>query len=388
MKQVVSSDFKLGVVGGGQLGKMLIQAASNWDVQMHVLDPNPACSAAHLCHRFVEGSFKDYDTVYQFGKSVDLLTLEIEHVNIEALKQLKAEGLTIHPDPDALAIIQDKGLQKLFYKEKGIPSSRFQLYENTQEIFAALEDDHWSYPFVQKTRKGGYDGKGVAVIKSSDELDELLEGPSLIEEAVDIKKELAVIVARNPQGQTKAFPAVEMEFNPKANLVEQLICPANISEDLEEKARALALRVIESMDLCGILAVELFLDQNDALWVNEVAPRPHNSGHHTIESCFTSQYEQHLRAILDFPLGATDIKLPSVMINLLGEDGFAGPVKYEGLSESFALGGVKVHLYGKKETKPFRKMGHVTIMAPSMKEAKAKADQVKSLLKVKSWPNP
>ncbi len=387
MKQVVTSDFKLGIVGGGQLGKMLIQAASNWDVQTHILDPDPHCSAATICTKFVQGSFRDYDAVYDFGQGVDMLTFEIEHVNIEALRKLKNEGKTVHPDPDALAIIQDKGLQKIFYKEHGVPSSAFELYEGKEEIIRLLESGNISYPFVQKARKEGYDGKGVAVIKSAIDLPKLLDGPSLIEDAVNIQKEIAVIVARNPQGDTTCFPAVEMEFNPIANLVEKLICPSELQDSVAQKAEALAKKIITDLNMCGILAVEMFLDQQGELWVNEVAPRPHNSGHHTIESCITSQYEQHLRAIMGFPLGNTMMKLPAVMINLLGEDGHKGRVKYEGLHESFALGGVKVHIYGKKETKPFRKMGHVTIMAPTVEEAKKKADSVKATLKVTSWEN-
>lgn len=385
MKQVVTSDFKLGIVGGGQLGKMLIQAASNWDVQTHILDPDEHCSSAHICTKYVKGSFRDYDDVYAFGQDVDMLTFEIEHVNVEALKKLKSEGKIVHPDPEALEIIQDKGLQKMFYQKHNIPSPTFSLFDNKEEILELISNGNIDFPFVQKVRKEGYDGKGVAVIKSISDLGKLLEGKSLVEEAIDIDKEIAVIVARNENGDTTCFPAVEMEFNPTANLVEKLLCPSSIDEATAAQAEEYAKAIISNMNMCGILAVEMFLDKNGKLWINEVAPRPHNSGHHTIESCITSQYEQHLRGIMNFPLGNTMIKLPSVMINLLGEDGYRGTVKYEGLQESFALGGVKVHIYGKKETKPFRKMGHVTIMATTIEEAKKKADIVKETLKVRSW---
>ncbi|MFT5969838.1 MAG: 5-(carboxyamino)imidazole ribonucleotide synthase [Flavobacteriales bacterium] len=385
MRQVVTSDFKLGIVGGGQLGKMLIQAASNWDVTTHILDPDPNCSSATICTKYVNGSFRDYDAVYQFGQEVDMLTFEIEHVNVEALKKLKSEGKIVHPDPETLEIIQDKGLQKEFYQEHNIPSSAFRLHQNKEEILALVASKALTFPFVQKVRKEGYDGKGVAVIKSEKDLERLLDGASLTEDAVSIEKEIAIIVARNPQGETNCFPAVEMEFHPTANLVEKLICPSDLDPKIAAEAEALAENIINNLGMSGILAVEMFIDKEGKLWINEVAPRPHNSGHHTIESCITSQYEQHLRAIMGFPLGNTMIKLPSVMINLLGEDGYKGKVKYEGLSESFALGGVKVHIYGKKETKPFRKMGHVTVMAATVEEAKQKADTVKNTLKVKSW---
>jgi len=384
MEQLVTSDFKLGIIAGGQLGKMLVLAASNWDVKTFVLDTDDHCPASTCCTQFVKGNQLDYDAVIRFGGMVDMITFEIENVNIEALQQLKSEGKKIFPDPDALAIIQDKGLQKEFYKNNKIPSPDFFLFKNKDEIIAATERGTITFPFVQKLRKGGYDGKGVAVIRSQRDVSNLLEGASLVEKLIDIQTEISVIVARNRKGEITCFPVAEMEFN-EANMVEKLICPASLNENIIQQANAIATQLIASFNLCGLLAVEMFVDKNNMVWVNEIAPRPHNSGHHTIESVITSQYEQLLRAIFNFPLGSTQLKMPSVMINLLGEPNYEGPVKYEGLTECMAIEGVKIHLYGKKITKPFRKMGHVTILATSIEEAKEKAGIVKQKLKVKSW---
>jgi 5-(carboxyamino)imidazole ribonucleotide synthase len=315
---------------------------------------------------------------------VDMITFEIENVNIKALQKLKAEGKKIFPDPDALEIIQDKGLQKEFYQNNQIPSPQFFLFKNKAEIIAASENDSIPFPFVQKLRQGGYDGKGVAVIRSQNDLKNLLEGASLIEKLVEIQTEISVIVARNQKGEIKCFPVVEMEFN-EANMVEKLICPSSLNEKILQQANEIATKIISSLNLCGLLAVEMFVDKNNVVWVNEIAPRPHNSGHHTIESVITSQYEQLLRAIFNFPLGSTQLKMPSVMINLLGESGYEGAVRYEGLTDCMGIEGVKIHLYGKKITKPYRKMGHVTVLATTIEEAKVKADIAKKKLKVKSW---
>lgn len=377
-------DFKLGVLGGGQLGKMLALAAGNWHLPLYVLDSSRAFPAARATPFFTEGDFNDFDDVYRFGKQLDVLTIEIEHVNTEALHQLEKEGLAIHPSPSRLDIIKDKGAQKLFYREKGIPAAPFQLFNDEQAVKAALRTGALRYPFVQKTRTAGYDGRGVSVIENEESLGKLLPGACLAEEQVEIDKELAVIVARNARGEAKAFPAVEMEFNPEANLVEFLFCPAAISPELEAKAEALATEAAIAYDICGLLAVEIFLDKKGQLLVNEVAPRPHNSGHHTIDSCYTSQFEQHLRAVLNFPLGSTRMKAPSVMVNLLGAEGHEGPALYQGLEECLAIEGVHIHLYGKAITKPFRKMGHVTIVDESLDNAKMKARRVKELLKVES----
>ncbi len=376
------TNTKVGILGGGQLGKMLALAAHNWDVTTWALDADQSFPAGPVCSHFVEGNFKNYDDVYRFGKQVDVLTIEIEHVNTDALLKLEAEGLKIHPSPAKLNIIKDKGLQKEFYQKNNLPTSAFQLYESGEAIRAAISDGTLHFPFVQKSRTAGYDGKGVAVIKSENDLHLLMPDASVVEDLVDIEKEIAVIVARNEQGEVSAFPPVEMEFNPVANLVEFLVCPAGLDEKTAKAAEALARDTIEAYGICGLLAVELFLTKDNQLLINEVAPRPHNSGHHTIDSCYTSQFEQHLRAILDLPLGSTNMKTASVMVNLLGEPGYTGPVEYAGFDDCVKMEGVKVHLYGKTVTKPYRKMGHVTILAQDLESAKTKARKVKETLKV------
>ncbi len=376
------TNTKVGILGGGQLGKMLALAAHNWDVTTWALDADKSFPAGPVCSHFVEGNFKNYDDVYRFGKQVDVLTIEIEHVNTDALLKLEAEGLKIHPSPAKLNIIKDKGLQKEFYQKNNLPTSAFQLYESGEAIRAAINDGTLHFPFVQKSRTAGYDGKGVAVIKSENDLHLLMPDASVVEDLVDIEKEIAVIVARNEQGEVSAFPPVEMEFNPVANLVEFLVCPAGLDKKTAKAAEALARDTIEAYGICGLLAVELFLTKDNQLLINEVAPRPHNSGHHTIDSCYTSQFEQHLRAILDLPLGSTNMKTASVMVNLLGEPGYTGPVEYAGFDDCVKMEGVKVHLYGKTVTKPYRKMGHITVLAQDLENAKTKARKVKETLKV------
>lgn len=385
MERLVTSSLRLGIIAGGQLGKMLIQEASKWDIITYVLDNDENCPARSIASKFVKGSHINFDDVYNFGKLVDVLTFEIESVNIEALKMLKLEGCKIYPDPDILELIQDKGLQKEFYKKNGIPTSEFRLFDSAKEILSGINSGQISFPFVQKLRKGGYDGRGVAVINSEDDLPSLLPGPSVIEEKVDIAKEISVITARNSKGNVKCYPVVEMLFDPKANLVDKLICPSSVTVEQSENAIGFAGEIIELLNMTGLLAVEFFIDSKGQVIINEMAPRPHNSGHHTIESIITSQFEQHLRAILNLPLGSTKIKLPSVMINILGAEGYDGPVIYEGLTESMAIEGVKIHLYGKKITKPYRKMGHVTVMSSTLDCALQKASKVKNLIKVKSW---
>lgn len=376
---------KVGVLGGGQLGKMLALAAGNWHLPIFFLDESKDFPAGPYATGFTEGSFKNYDDVYRFGKEMDVLTIEIEHVNTDALLALEKEGKKIYPQPSKLNIIKDKGLQKQFYQERNLPTSRFRLFENGEAIAKSIENQELKLPFVQKSRTAGYDGRGVAIIRSEADLKtKLLPEASVVEDLVDIQKELAVIVARNERGEVAAFPAVEMEFNPEANLVEFLLCPAQIDPKIEQEAENLAKAVIEAYDLCGLLAVELFLTKDNQLLINEVAPRTHNSGHHTIDSCYTSQFEQHLRSILNLPLGSTHMKSPSVMLNLLGAEGFTGPVFYDGLDKCLAIEGVKPHIYGKAATKPFRKMGHVTILGETVDQAKAKATQVQQLLRVVS----
>lgn len=382
MKAIASGDLTLGILGGGQLGKMLIEAASNWNIQCHVLDPDAECSCAHMAHTFVQGSFKDYDTVYNFGKNLQKITIEIEHVNVEALIQLEKEGKTIYPKPAVLQIIQDKGKQKSFYATNDLPTAPFTLLSNLQEVLAGIQNGTITYPFVQKSCTAGYDGKGVAVIRNANDLPKLLEGACVIEQLIDFEKELAIIVARDVDGKTTCFPAVEMEFHPVANLVEFLLAPAIISEQAAAKAQKIAEDCITAFGLTGILAVEMFLTKSGEILINEVAPRPHNSGHHTIEANYVSQYEQLLRTIFEIPMGDTTPRDHGVMVNILGEDGYTGEALYEGLKECLAIPGVFVHLYGKKITKPFRKMGHVTIVGKDANAIKATAKLVKEQLKV------
>jgi 5-(carboxyamino)imidazole ribonucleotide synthase len=383
-KSSFRNERKLGILGAGQLGKMLAIAAADWHLPISALDKSDTFPAAPYCTAFTEGDFNAFDDVYAFGKTVDVLTIEIEHVNVEALLRLQAEGLEVHPRPEALAIIKDKGLQKQFWTAQSLPTMPYRLMASADAVREALDAGELSLPFVQKTRTDGYDGRGVAIIRTQADVDKLLEGPCVVEALADIALELAVIVARNAAGETKAFPAVEMSFHPEANLVEFLVCPARISEDTADRAAALAVQAIQSLDICGLLAVELFLTRSGELVINEVAPRPHNSGHHTINSGYTSQFEQHLRAVLNMPLGSVAMKTPSVMLNLLGEAGYEGPAVYEGFEEALATAGTKIHLYGKAITKPYRKMGHVTILDQSLEGAIEKARYVQSCLKVKS----
>lgn len=385
MEKLVTSEMKLGIIAGGQLGKMLVLAASNWNVNTYILDKDEHCPASSACTYFMKGDQLNYEDVLKFGRLVDILTLELENVNLEALKKLKSEGKRVIPDPDKLELIRDKGLQKQFYEKNKIQTAAFKLCGNKQAVLTAIKNGELSYPFVQKIRIGGYDGRGVAVIKSEADLTDLLDGPAVVEDMIDIATEISAIVARNERGEVKCHPTVEMEFNPEANLVEKLICPSTLSAEIEAEAENIAVKIITDLDFYGLLAVEMFVDKNNKIWVNEIAPRPHNSGHHTIESTITSQFEQHLRAVFNLPLGSTKLKMPSVMINLLGEPGHEGRVKYEGLTECMAVEGVKIHLYGKQTTKPFRKMGHVNVIAPTIDEAKRKADFVKQKMKVLSW---
>lgn len=367
---------RLGILGAGQLGKMTAIAAANWHLPIWALDQDASFPAAPYLHQLVPGNFGNYDDVLAFGRQVDLLTIEIEHVHTGALHQLEAEGLRIHPAPRVLDLIKDKGLQKLFYSQHNIPTSAFRLFDGPEAIREAVQAGELSVPFVQKSRTDGYDGRGVVVIRQTSDLDRLLAGASVVEDLVDIDKELAVIVARNERGESRAFPVVEMTFHPDANLVDMLLAPARIAPHIAEQAVALATHTAATFEVCGLLAVELFLTRSGELLVNEVAPRTHNSGHHTIESCPTSQFEQHLRAVLNLPLGDTRLLKPAVMLNLLGEPGSEGATSYCGIEEALALPGVSVHLYGKTTSKGFRKMGHLTVVADTLEEAIAIAAQV------------
>ncbi|MBE7175034.1 MAG: 5-(carboxyamino)imidazole ribonucleotide synthase [Mucilaginibacter polytrichastri] len=373
-------ELRLGILGGGQLGRMLIQEAISYNVITHVLDPDREAPCKSLCNAFVHGSLSDYETVYNFGKRVDMLTIEIEKVNVDALEQLEQEGVLVYPQPRVIRLIQDKGIQKQFFKENGIPTSPFQLISNKTQLKTA----NLSLPYIQKLRKDGYDGRGVYKVSDEAALENAFDAPSLIEEWVEFEKEIAVIVARNPKGEISTFPMVDMDFNPEANLVEYLVSPSALSDEVQKRAAEIAHSIAEKLKIVGLLAVEMFLTKAGDILVNEMAPRPHNSGHHTIEGNVTSQFNQHLRAIFDLPLGDTSARSHSVMVNILGEAGFEGPAKYEGLEKIMRQHGVFVHLYGKMLTKPFRKMGHVTVVDKSPELAREKADLVRNTLKVKS----
>ena len=370
-------DLRLGVLGGGQLGRMLIQAANDLNIHIHCLDPDPNAPCSEIAHSFSCGSLTDYNTVLNFGSDKHLITVEIENVNVEALIELEKKGVKVFPQSNVLKLIQDKGLQKEFYKKNNIPTATFELISSKSELL--LKTD---FPFVHKLRTGGYDGKGVKIISNLSEAKQSFDAPSVIEEKIDFQKELSVLVARNEKGEIKTFPLVECEFNPEANLVEFLFSPADVSSEIELKAKEIASQLIEKLNMVGLLAVELFLTKSNELLVNEIAPRPHNSGHHTIECCTTSQFSQHLRAILNLPLGDTSLIQAGAMINLVGEKEFNGPVIYDGLENLLSIPGVFPHLYGKEISKPFRKMGHITITGKNIDELKAKRNKIKGLIRV------
>ena len=370
-------DLRLGVLGGGQLGRMLIQAANDLNIHIHCLDPDPNAPCSEIAHSFSCGSLTDFNTVLNFGSDKHLITVEIENVNVEALIELEKKGVKVFPQPNVLKLIQDKGLQKEFYLKNNIPTAAFELISSKAELL--LKTD---FPFVHKLRTGGYDGKGVKIISNLSEAEQSFDAPSVIEEKIDFQKELSVLVARNEKGEIKTFPLVECEFNPEANLVEFLFSPADVSPEIELKAKEIASQLIEKLNMVGLLAVELFLTKSNELLVNEIAPRPHNSGHHTIECCTTSQFSQHLRAILNLPLGDTSLIQAGAMINLVGEKEFNGPVIYDGLENLLTIPGVFPHLYGKEISKPFRKMGHITITGKNIDELKAKRDKIKGLIRV------
>lgn len=377
-----SSDFKLGILGGGQLGKMLLAETRKFDIQTYVLDASKEAPCQFGATKFFLGSLMDYDTVYQFGKMVDVLTIEIENVNLDALDVLEEEGLKIYPSPKTLRLIQNKGRQKDFYVENNIPTSAHQRFVDLNELKKALEKDKLEFPFVWKCAQFGYDGNGVKIVRSTMDLIDLPEVECIAEQMVPFKNELAIIVSRSVSGAVKTYPVVEMEFHPEANQVEYVICPARIDEKVADKAQKIALKVSEAFHHIGLLAVEMFQTEDDEILVNEVAPRPHNSGHYSIEASYTSQFEQHIRAILDLPLGNTDSKVAGIMVNLVGAEGFSGPVVYENIEKIMAINGVTPHIYGKRETRPFRKMGHVTIVNENMTEARKIAEEVKNSIRV------
>lgn len=369
---------KLGILGGGQLGRMFIQEAISYNVDVHILDGDVNAPCKNIATTFQVGSITDYETVLAFGADKDVISVEIENVSIEALEELERQGKKVFPQPRVLKIIKDKGLQKQFYADNGLPTAPFLLVQDKKEV----ESNTHFLPAVHKLRTGGYDGRGVVLLKSESDLSQAFDAPGVLEQFVPFAKELSVIVARNEQKQTVAYPVVECEFSPTLNLVEFLFAPASISPEIEEKAKNIALQVIEKLDMVGILAVEMFLLENGDILINEVAPRPHNSGHHTIECNYTSQFEQHMRSILNMPLGATDIVLPGVMINLLGAPGHTGNAFVEGMEKAMQQKGVYFHLYGKKETKPHRKMGHITVALTDLEEAKVIARNLLQKIKV------
>ncbi|MDA9335985.1 5-(carboxyamino)imidazole ribonucleotide synthase [Flavobacteriaceae bacterium] len=377
-----SSNFKLGILGGGQLGKMLLYTTRKFDIHSCVLDPSSEAPSKLACNEFFQGDLMDYNTVYNFGKKVDTLTIEIENVNIEALKALENEGVNVFPSSKTLEKIQNKATQKLFYTDHNLPTAPFKRFAFTEEIYTALEHSSIKFPFVWKRAQFGYDGTGVKVVRSKVDLENLPNVECITEDLVPFKSELAVIVARNTKGQVKVYPVVEMEFHPEANQVEYVLCPARISDEIAAKAEQIALKTSAAFEHVGLLAVELFLTQDDEILINEVAPRPHNSGHQTIEASYTSQFEQHIRAILGMPMGSTKNKVCAVMVNLVGAEDHTGNVIYENIEKLMEMEGVTPHIYGKKETRPFRKMGHVTIVHSELENARAIAKQVKQLINV------
>jgi 5-(carboxyamino)imidazole ribonucleotide synthase len=377
-----SSDFRLGILGGGQLGKMLLAETRKFDIQTYILDPSKEAPSQFGATRFLIGDLMDFDTVYQFGKMVNLLTIEIENVNLDALDKLETEGLSIFPSPKTLRLIQNKGKQKEFYILNEIPTADFKRFENKKSLLMEFMDSKLRLPFVWKCAQFGYDGNGVKIVRSSEDMENLPDVECIAEHIVPFKNELAVIVARSVSGEVETYPVVEMEFHPEANQVEYVICPARIDDKVALKANEIALQVSKAFNHVGLLAVEMFQTHDDEILVNEVAPRPHNSGHYSIEASYTSQFENHLRAILNLPLGNTASKVAGIMVNLVGEEGFSGQVVYENIEKIMAIDGVTPHIYGKRETRPFRKMGHVTIVNEDMDKARKIAEEVKNSIRV------
>ncbi|GAB5565742.1 MAG: 5-(carboxyamino)imidazole ribonucleotide synthase [Winogradskyella sp.] len=377
-----SSDFKLGILGGGQLGKMILYVTRKYDIHTSVLDPSEDAPSKLACNEFTVGDLLDYDTVVNFGKTVDVLTIEIENVNVDALETLENEGIKVFPSAKTLRTIQNKAHQKLFYVDHNIPTADFSRFAHTSEIHDAVENGGLSYPFVWKSARFGYDGQGVKVVRRYTDLIDLPNVECIAEDLIPFKNELAVIVARNEKGDLKTYPVVEMEFHPEANQVEYVICPARIPDEISKKAELIALKTAAAFKHVGLLAVEMFQTEDDDIIVNEVAPRPHNSGHYSIEASYTCQFEQHLRCVLGLPLGNTESKVAGVMVNLVGAENHTGDVLYENIEDIMAMDGVTPHIYGKKQTRPFRKMGHVTIVDKDIDKAREVAEKVKRTIKV------
>jgi 5-(carboxyamino)imidazole ribonucleotide synthase len=373
-----STSLRIGILGGGQLGRMLLQAAANYPVETFVMENDENCPAAHLCHHFTKGDISNFDDVYNFGKGLDALTIEIEAVNEDALQKLESEGVRIYPKPAALKIIKNKILQKQFYKDNEIPTSEFIITQNKADL------NHLTgfLPAAHKLAMGGYDGRGVELLRTKDDLVKGFDAPAILEKLVTIKKEIAVIIAVADNGENALYPSVDMVFDNRLNLLEYQISPADIPEKILWKVEAIALKVVKDLKSPGIFAVELFVDIDDNVFVNETAPRVHNSGHHTIEANFSSQFDMLWRVMLGYPLGSTEHILPAAIVNLLGTDGFSGEAYYEGLKEILEIENVFVHIYGKKETRPGRKMGHITILSKEKQELIHQANRIKQTVKV------
>jgi 5-(carboxyamino)imidazole ribonucleotide synthase len=371
---------KIGILGGGQLGRMLLQAAANYPVETFVLENDAECPAAHLCHHFTKGDIKNFDAVYNFGKGLDAITIEIENVNVEALEKLEQEGVNVYPNPGVLKIIRNKIFQKKYYQEQQIPTAEFIITHEQAEL---LRQEKF-LPAVHKLGEGGYDGRGVEIIKTVKDFEKGFNAPAVLEKLIPIQKEIAQMVAINDKGEIAIYPPVEMLFDPQLNLLDYQLCPAELSTQTLYKVEAIALAVVRNFNSPGIFAVEMFVDKNGDVLVNETAPRVHNSGHHTIEANYSSQFDMLWRIMLNYPLGNTDAILPSIMVNIIGAEGYNGAVKYEGLEEVLKIENAFVHLYGKKETRPGRKMGHVTILSKEKQDLLHKSNKVKRTLLPKS----
>jgi len=379
-----SSNFTLGILGGGQLGKMLLQVTSKLNIKTNILDPSPNSPCKNLCNEFHSGNLMDFNSVYKFGKKCDLVTYEIEHVNIEALEKLESNGIKVFPSSKTLKIIQDKNLQKQFFIKNKIPTAKYWYFKSFKDFKNSTNKNEIKFPCVWKKTKFGYDGFGVEILNSLNDLKRLPESEFIIEEFVPFKKEIATTIARNKSGQIEVFPIVEMMFNEISNQVEYVVCPAQINDDIKAKAKEIALEVSKSFEQIGLLAVEMFLTNDNKILVNEVAPRPHNSAHYSIEACTNSQFDQHIKSILDLPLGCSKSNIFAIMVNLVGEKGFSGPARYNGIKEAMEYDNVSVHLYGKTETKPNRKMGHATILDTSLKNGLSIAKSIKKIIKIKT----
>ena len=379
-----SSDFKLGILGGGQLGKMLLQVTSRLSIKTNILDPSEDSPCKNLCNEFETGNLMDFDAVYQFGKKCDLVTFEIEHVNIEALEKLESEGTKVYPTSKTLKIIQNKNLQKQFFIDNNIPTSDFYYFKSPKDFKNSLHKNQISFPCVWKKTKFGYDGYGVEIIKSIEQIDNLPNEECIIEEFIPFEKELATTIVRNYSGDIQIFPLVQMDFNKESNQVEYVVCPAQVNREIKDLANALAMKVSKSFKHVGLLAIEMFLTKDNKILINEVAPRPHNSAHYSIEACENSQFQQHINSILNLKLGSCKSNNNAIMVNLVGEKGYSGPVIYQGIEKAMEQSNVSVHIYGKSNTKPNRKMGHVTVTDENLKNGLKKAKSVKNLIKVKT----